>query len=255
MHKTIVCKNCEQEASGNFCNNCGQATDTHRMNFHFLWHDIQHGLLHFDNGIFYTIKELYTRPGNTIRAYINGKRVKHYKPVSMIILLATIYGFLALYFNASANDAMVLTAQDDHSLMALNKVNDWANAHYTAYTLMILPFLSIGSFLVFKKQQYNFVEHFVLNSFMTGQLLVLQLLCFPLTYYYQGTAIAIMVTGLISALGLLVMVWTYVQFFNKISIVKAFLLTILSYILSMIIASLVIFALVILYQLIFGGLK
>lgn len=257
MHidKNTTCKNCDHQFTGNFCNNCGQSAATHRLNFHFLWHDIQHALLHFDNGIFYTLKELFSRPGHSIRAYIEGKRVRHYKPIAVVILLATIYSFLALYFNASANDVMVLTAENDLSRSVLNKVNDWTNAHFAAYTLLILPFLSISSFLVFKKQKYNFVEHLVLNSFMTGQQLVLQLLCFPLTYLYHGTTIAVAVTSLISILGFLLMVWTYTQFFNKISIVKTFLLAILTYILMTILFFLVVFAVTILYQLIFGGLK
>ena len=64
------------------------------MNFHSLWHDIQHGLFHFDNGVLYTAKQLFTRPGNSIREYIDGKRVRHFKPISLVILLATVYGFL-----------------------------------------------------------------------------------------------------------------------------------------------------------------
>ncbi|MEO8862184.1 MAG: hypothetical protein ABI358_12210 [Ginsengibacter sp.] len=32
------------------------------MNFHFLWHDVQHGLFHFDKGVLYTTKQLFTRP-------------------------------------------------------------------------------------------------------------------------------------------------------------------------------------------------
>ena len=90
----ITCKNCNQNFKGHFCNNCGQTADTHKMNFHSLWHDIQHGLFHFDNGVLYTAKQLFTRPGNSIREYIDGKRVRHFKPISLVILLATVYGFL-----------------------------------------------------------------------------------------------------------------------------------------------------------------
>ena len=49
----ITCKNCNQKFNGHFCNNCGQPANTHKINSHFLWHDIQHGLLHFDKGIFH----------------------------------------------------------------------------------------------------------------------------------------------------------------------------------------------------------
>jgi hypothetical protein len=75
----ITCKNCHQTYTGNYCNNCGQPADTHKINIHYLWHDIQHGLFHFDKGVTYTAKQLFTRPGHSIREFIEGKRVKHIK--------------------------------------------------------------------------------------------------------------------------------------------------------------------------------
>ncbi|MBC8155688.1 MAG: DUF3667 domain-containing protein [Bacteroidetes bacterium] len=80
---TKHCQNCNSELNGNFCSHCGQSSNTHRLNFHFLWHDIQHGLLHIDKGILYTTKELFTRPGHSIREFLLGKRVKHFKPISL----------------------------------------------------------------------------------------------------------------------------------------------------------------------------
>ena len=90
----ITCKNCNQTFKGHYCNNCGQPADTHKINAHFLWHDIQHGLLHFDNGIPYSIKQLFIRPGHSIREFIEGKRVRHFKPLSLVAVLGALYGFL-----------------------------------------------------------------------------------------------------------------------------------------------------------------
>jgi hypothetical protein len=42
-----------------------------------FWHDVQHGLFHFDKGMYYSAKELYWRPGHSIREFIEGKRVSH----------------------------------------------------------------------------------------------------------------------------------------------------------------------------------
>ena len=91
----IICKNCGHIYSGQFCNNCGQPSDTHKLNLHFIWHDLQHAFLHFDKGVLFTAKELFTRPGNSIREFIEGKRVKHFKPISLVIILATLYGVLS----------------------------------------------------------------------------------------------------------------------------------------------------------------
>lgn len=63
----ITCKNCNHNFKGKFCNHCGQSADTHDINLHFLWHDIQHGLLHFDKGVLFTLKELFTSTGMPLK--------------------------------------------------------------------------------------------------------------------------------------------------------------------------------------------
>ena len=95
---TNLCLNCDVQLTGNFCSNCGQSAKVHKINFHFLIHDIQHGLLHLEKGFFYTTKELFTRPGHSIREFLAGKRVNHFKPISFAIILAGVYGIMAHYF-------------------------------------------------------------------------------------------------------------------------------------------------------------
>jgi hypothetical protein len=92
------CLNCHEPLKGEFCSHCGQPADTHRINIHFLWHDLQHGFMHADKGILFTTIELFTRPGHSIRAFLGGKRVIHFKPISMVLILAGIYGFLSHFF-------------------------------------------------------------------------------------------------------------------------------------------------------------
>lgn len=42
-----------------------------------------------------------------------------------------------------------------------------------------------NSFLFsFRKQGYNFIEHFVLNAYMASQRLILRIAIFPITKYY-----------------------------------------------------------------------
>jgi|GEM_PF-1145896 len=47
----IICKNCGNEVFNNFCNRCGQRADTHKLNMHFILHDLEHALIHFDKAI------------------------------------------------------------------------------------------------------------------------------------------------------------------------------------------------------------
>ncbi len=225
---TITCKNCNQHFKGHFCNNCGQTADTHKINFHFLWHDIQHGLFHFDNGFFYTAKQLFTRPGIAIREFIDGKRVRHFKPISLVILLATVYGLLYHTFHIGFTDLVQVTGSGDDKIN-VEKINEWMSTHYAWASLLTLPFYALGTFLVFKKQGYNFVEHLVLNAFLAGQRLILRITTFPIIYAFSGTPTIKTVTEFITLIDFILMVWGYSQFFNKLSKQKSFLLTLLSY--------------------------
>ncbi|QOG00887.1 DUF3667 domain-containing protein [Flavobacterium sp. MDT1-60] len=37
---------------------------------------------------------MFTRPGHSIREFIEGKRVKHFKPLWLVAVLGALYGFL-----------------------------------------------------------------------------------------------------------------------------------------------------------------
>ncbi len=98
---TITCKNCDHKYKGKFCHNCGQKAATHAIDFKFVVHEVPHSAFHVDKGIFFTIKGLSTRPAQTIRDYIDGKRINHFPPLTYVILMATLYVFikgLELYF-------------------------------------------------------------------------------------------------------------------------------------------------------------
>lgn len=225
----ILCKNCHEIYKGHYCNNCGQPADTHKINWHFLWHDIQHGLLHFDKGILYSIKQLYTRPGNAIREFIEGKRVRHFKPLSLVVVLATLYGVLYHYF-----DIQLVRVTSTDSNIDYFKINEWVSHHFSWITIATIPIFTLGTYICFRKQGYNFVEYFILNTFKASQKLVAHLFLFPLIVYFDGSPHIQKITSLIYTIDLVLIFWTNIQFFNKMSKIKAFLLTALSHIIFLI---------------------
>lgn len=225
---TTTCKNCGQHFKGHFCNNCGQAASTHEINFHFLWHDIQHGFFHFDNGIFYTARQLFTRPGHSIREFIEGKRVRHFKPISLVVLLATIYGLLSITFHINVLTDIKITGVGNNEINA-QQIKNWIDSHYAWVTLATLPVYALASFLAFRKQAYNFMEHLVLNAFLAGQRLLLHIAVFPISYLLNSTANLKSFSDFLSLADLILMGWAYSQFFNKLSKKKAIGLTLLSY--------------------------
>lgn len=219
----IICKNCHHVYKGHYCGNCGQPAATHKINAHFLWHDIQHGLLHFDKGITYSLKQLFTRPGHSVREFIEGKRVKHFKPLSLVVVLATLYGVLYHYYHINTFP----DAKDGK--MDYSEFNEWMAMHFSWVTIGTIPLYTIGTYTVFKKQGYNFFEFFVLNTFKASQRLFVQILTFPILLYLNGTPHIHKFSNATYLIGLILIFWTNIQFFNKISKTKAFFLSILSH--------------------------
>jgi hypothetical protein len=222
----LNCKNCNHIYTGHYCSNCGQTAETHQLNFHFLWHDIQHGLFHFDQGILYSGKQLFTRPGHTIREFIEGKRVRHFKPISMIIVLATFYGFLyhyfhIIFFNPTPNS----TSEIGFDAV---KFNEWSGTHYSWVTLLTIPLYTIGTSIAFRKEGYNFVEYLILNTFKASQRLFVHIGTFPLIYYFNGTPMMKTLSFSLYLIDIVLIFWTNIQFFNKLSLKKSILLTLLS---------------------------
>ncbi|WP_337873139.1 hypothetical protein [Ignavibacterium sp.] len=102
--------------------------------------------------------------------------------------------------------------------------------HFSLVTLLFVPIYSIGSFLTFRKQGYNFYEHIYLNTFLASQRLLIRIATFPLLVILDGTENIFLFRDLLILADILLMVWSYTQFFNKVKRIKAILLSVLSYV-------------------------
>jgi hypothetical protein len=230
------CLNCNAAIAGEYCSRCGQSANTHKINLHYLWHDIQHGLFHVDKGILFTTKELFTRPGNTIREFLQGKRVNHFKPISLVVILAGLYSLLSHYFgiNMLANyyELKGSGVGFDKIKAAVDNVSEWVSQHYAVMTLMQIPAFSVGTYIFFKKAGYNFIEHLVINSFIAGQKLILHIVTFPIYYWFNKTTVSRPVDQTIAVIGYALAFWTIFQLFNQINYFNRFWRTFFSFLIS-----------------------
>jgi hypothetical protein len=78
------CLNCGAELTGEYCSACGQRAHVHRT-LHAFWHDLLHGVLHFEGKIWHTLPLLAWRPGELTRRYINGERAKFVSPMALFL--------------------------------------------------------------------------------------------------------------------------------------------------------------------------
>ena len=207
---TETCLNCSNAVTENFCGSCGQKTTVHRYSFkHFIEHDLIHGIWHVDNGILFTIRELFTRPGHSIREFNNGKRVGYFSFVTLLLLILGISHFLGEYAQIKISDLM-----PESSKGAINEVQEFTKKYPKSMLLITIPFYSIFSFLWFKKTKLNLTEHFVLNSYKTVAESLIGLLFLIITIFYTDIKVLTIIYSFISLLTLVYAFWFYRQFFS-----------------------------------------
>ena len=78
------CLNCGAELTGPYCHMCGQQGHVHRTLYAF-WHDLAHGVLHFEGKIWRTLPMLAWRPGELTRRYIAGERARFVSPMALFL--------------------------------------------------------------------------------------------------------------------------------------------------------------------------
>lgn len=160
------CLNCNYETNKNYCSNCGQKTSTHRYSLqHFFAHDFIHGIFHFDSGFLFTIKELFTRPGHSVREFIQGKRAKHFNYFTAVILLLTITYFVSKWAKVELTEVFT-------SSVGLSRV---IKDYVKLTTLITVPIYALFSYLIFKKTKQNYTENIVINMFLLVGMLVFRL--------------------------------------------------------------------------------
>lgn len=92
-----ACLNCGTTLIGSHCHVCGQPAHIHRSISAF-WHDILHGVLHFDGKFWNTLPLLAWKPGELTRRYVHGERAKFISPMALflfaIFMMFAIFSFV-----------------------------------------------------------------------------------------------------------------------------------------------------------------
>ncbi len=208
------CKNCGNRFEGNFCNNCGQSSAIDRINWKYLLHSVSENVLQLDKGFLYTAKSLLLRPKETLTGFFNGKRKSFSQPFGFLIVSATILLIATTFWgNGTFVDDVVtgfkMSIQEDPEATFDARLFDIVIKNQIYIFLLTVPLFSIASFLSFRKSNYNFSEHLILNLFITGE----QLLFYTVFSFISDRDAIIVLLPL--GLGFIYLIWVYNQIFNK----------------------------------------
>lgn len=78
------CLNCGAKLLGPYCSECGQQAHIHRT-LNAFFHDLAHGVLHFEGKIWNTLPLLAGKPGELTRRYIDGERARFVSPIALFL--------------------------------------------------------------------------------------------------------------------------------------------------------------------------
>jgi hypothetical protein len=238
------CKNCGHIITGKFCSHCGQNSKVGRINLPNFLNEVSESVFQIDKGFFYTLRELFTRPGKSLKEFLNGQRKNHFKPIAYVLTLSALYFLITQITNQKTwmDDLIagwVNGASGHAQVPRVSKILIWFSKNYAYASLLLLPIFSLASYLAFFKCGTNYLEHIVINSYITGHQAI-----FYSLFAMVGTVIK---SDVIEVFSLLVAIsytgWVFWQFFSEGNRTINILRSIMTYILYLIFSIVLLFAL------------
>ncbi|MDR1203411.1 MAG: DUF3667 domain-containing protein [Tannerellaceae bacterium] len=166
-----TCKNCKEPSNGNYCSNCGQPTKIKKINRRYIFNEIAN-VLFVNRGMFYTIKNLLTNPGISIRHYITEDRSRFVKPISFIVVTSLIYTIVNYFFPLGVENYVSQFGSMPDNLEETNQtvldITTWTQKNSGYTNLFIGLFMALGIKLFFRKAGYNVPEIYVLLCYVFG---------------------------------------------------------------------------------------
>lgn len=203
--ETRSCLNCSREIAGNFCPDCGQKANMHRITFgHFVAHDLLHGMFHLERGIVFTLKDALVRPGKAALDYISGKRIAYYN----VFYLSLILIGLAIVLYHFGVPETALKGDDPGS----QKVVDVMTGNAKLVVLCFVPLLAINARVLFWKMKLNLAEHFIVAGFTFVGMLLLTDVTLAINAIAEATTRGLLANWalfILSLLALLFPFWAY----------------------------------------------
>ncbi len=221
------CKNCNNQITEKYCSNCGQSASIKRIDNHYIFHEIQH-LLHFEKGIFFTAKQLFIKPGISIREYIVENRNKLMKPIPFLILTSLLFTFVGHFFNPEK-----IYGEQENPLFDESHISDillWIQTHFGYANIIMAIFIAFGVRLLFRKYSYNLFEITTLLCFIMGQ----AMLYFTIEAFFINFLSKQAFMGILSLIAFAYPTWAIGQFYDKSKVssyVKAFFAYLIGYLL------------------------
>ena len=225
-HDTQHCINCGHDFVGNYCPYCSQKSGLGPITWKSVWRSVAEVWGMHNRSLLYSVAQLFLRPGYFISDYITGKRQVSFPPVKMLAIIAVlgvivdfltgaIHGMIHVekgermayitdifsWLNVHLNGAF--PPPSDY----LNRVFLWLNTHPDLLSLVLLSFLIIPNYFIFRfaprNTHHTLPQGFFIQVFSTSVFMILNMV-------YDITSLGL----LVFILGAVMVFRTYRQLFG-----------------------------------------
>ena len=225
-HDTQHCSNCDHDFVGNYCPYCSQKSGLGPITWRSVLRSIGEVWGMHNRSLLYSVVQLFLRPGYFISDYISGRRQVSFPPVKMLAIIAVLG--VIVDFLTGAIHGMVHMAHNDR-LGYINDVFEWLNVHFNGafpppsdylndvfmwlnthpdlLSLILLSFLIIPNYFIFRFAPRNtfhtLPQGFFVQVFSSAVFMILNML-------YDITALG----WLVVLFGAVMVFMTYRQLFG-----------------------------------------
>jgi hypothetical protein len=104
--------------------------------------------------------------------YMAGKRVRHFRPFAYVIIMSTICTLLIKLIEKATIHIVI----ENNSGAVVPGGENFFEKYISVLIFLMIPVLSLVTWLFYRKKRYNYWEHFLINTYLAAQLNIILLL-------------------------------------------------------------------------------
>lgn len=163
------CSNCGAQSTANFCGQCGAKFSNSDLSLKSFLTVVFEPVTNWEEKMFRTIKHLIINPGAVVRAFIQGDRRGYFHPVKFVLFWGGLNLLVSNFWKVGLGNVDPNLSPNGQKVMELM-------ANYgSLFFIAVIPLLSFAPFLVFRKQEPNYVNDTVMLCFITGMNLLISI--------------------------------------------------------------------------------
>lgn len=207
-----ACPNCGLARRGEYCAECGQRGGG-RLTVPGIAQQVAHDVLNLDRGILFTALELTRRPGDAIRDYVQGRRVRYTGPVKYFVLTVALTTFATTQMGVLDEVAAgMFHDAASGSAVSPRQVSAFMSQWMTLFMALGVPFTAAVTGRLFKRAALTYAEHLALNLYSYGHQCLGLVAALVLGHVLRGLE-GVLVTGwMFASAGYFA--WTCTRFFR-----------------------------------------